>query len=92
MSLVFVVMLLVDIVSLNVTEIVVAGELNVELSVGLTDKISGGVDSGINSAPNFSKSFASPYSLLLPQLFSNKKSGMTDSGKNTLIILSVFMF
>ena len=54
MSLVFVVMLLVDIVSLNVTEIVVAGELNVELSVGLTDKISGGVDSGINSAPNFS--------------------------------------
>ena len=58
MSLVFVVMLLVDIVSLNVTEIVVAGELNVELSVGLTEEIVGAVESlfptTVASAPNFS--------------------------------------
>ena len=45
MSLVFVVMLLVVIVSLNVTEIVVAGELNVELSVGLTEENVGAVES-----------------------------------------------
>ena len=53
MSVVFVVMLLVEIVSLNVTTIVVAGELYIELSVGLTEDTVGAVLS-VDPAPNFS--------------------------------------
>ena len=52
MSVVFVVMLLVEIVSLNVTAIVVSGELLVELIVGLTEDIVG--NAVVVLAPNFS--------------------------------------
>ena len=51
MSPVFVVMLPVDIASLKITATVVAGELKVELSVGLTDEMVGRMGS---AAPVFS--------------------------------------
>ena len=58
MSLVFVVTLPVSIFSLNVTATVVAGELEVELSMGLTEETVGAVTSAeaeaIHGAPNFS--------------------------------------
>ena len=53
MSLVFVVTLPVAILLLNVTATVVAGELYVELSVGLNEDMVGVVGS-VDPAPNFS--------------------------------------
>ena len=53
MSLVFVVTLPVAIFLLNVAETVVAGELKVELSVGLNEDMVGAVVS-VGTAPNFS--------------------------------------